>query len=182
MALDKLVDSTQLDACCTAEANAIRAKTGGSSQIAYDWANSKGFADAIASIPTGGGGTTLQTTTVTLTQDYAQSGTVGTTLKNLFDAAIGTDFWVAEVSEFPSGKSESDLASVVIRAFKFTSLNAANMQGYDTDVMSSSTTSPGNAAFFRSNTAQYCQGSYPGSTNAKAWSGMKFTIWGWNAS
>ena len=54
MALDKLVDSTQLDACCTAEANAIRAKTGGSAQIAYDWANSKGFADAIAAIPTGG--------------------------------------------------------------------------------------------------------------------------------
>lgn len=55
MALDKLVDSTQLDACCTAEANAIRAKTGGSSQIAFDWANSKGFADAIAAIPSGGG-------------------------------------------------------------------------------------------------------------------------------
>ena len=53
MAVDKLVDSTQLDACCTAEANAIRAKTGGSSQIAYDWANSKGFADAIAAIPSG---------------------------------------------------------------------------------------------------------------------------------
>ena len=58
MAVDKLVDSTQLDACCTAEANAIRAKTGGSSQIAYDWANSKGFADAIAAIPSGGGSST----------------------------------------------------------------------------------------------------------------------------
>ncbi|MBR5342607.1 MAG: hypothetical protein IK149_01775 [Oscillospiraceae bacterium] len=54
MALDKAVDSSQLDACCAAEANAIRAKTGGSSQIAYDWANSKGFADAIAAIPGGG--------------------------------------------------------------------------------------------------------------------------------
>lgn len=53
MSVDKLVDSTKLDACCTAEANAIRAKTGGSSQIAYDWANNKGFADAIASIPSG---------------------------------------------------------------------------------------------------------------------------------
>ena len=53
-----LVDSTKLDACCTAEANAIRAKTGSSSPIAYDWANSKGFADAIAAI-SGGGGDTL---------------------------------------------------------------------------------------------------------------------------
>ena len=54
MAVDKLIDSTKLDACCTAEANAIRAKTGGSSQLAYDWANDKGFADAIAAIPSGG--------------------------------------------------------------------------------------------------------------------------------
>ena len=53
MSVDKLVDSAKLDACCTAEANAIRAKTGGSSQLAYDWANSEGFADAIAAIPTG---------------------------------------------------------------------------------------------------------------------------------
>ena len=50
----ELVDASKLDACCTAEANAIRAKTGNSAQIAYDWANSKGFADAIAAIPTGG--------------------------------------------------------------------------------------------------------------------------------
>ena len=58
MSVDKLIDSTKLDACCTAEANAIRAKTGGSSQLSYDWANSKGFADAIAAIPSGGGGYT----------------------------------------------------------------------------------------------------------------------------
>lgn len=52
----ELVDASKLDACCTAEANAIRAKTGSSAQIAYDWSNSKGFADAIDAIPTGGGG------------------------------------------------------------------------------------------------------------------------------
>lgn len=50
----ELVDASKLDACCTAEANAIRAKTGSSAQIAYDWANSKGFADAIAAISGGG--------------------------------------------------------------------------------------------------------------------------------
>ena len=54
MSVDKLIDSTKLDACCTAEANAIRAKSGGSAQIAYDYANNKGFADAIAAIPSGG--------------------------------------------------------------------------------------------------------------------------------
>ena len=56
MALDKLVDSSQLNACCTAEANAIRAKTGSAASIAFDWANSKGFADAIAAISGGGSG------------------------------------------------------------------------------------------------------------------------------
>lgn len=51
----ELVDASKLDVCCTAEANAIRAKTGSSAQITYDWANSKGFADAIAAISGGGG-------------------------------------------------------------------------------------------------------------------------------
>lgn len=49
---EMLVDSTKLDACMTAEANAIRAKTGGSTPIPYDYANNKGFADAIAAIET----------------------------------------------------------------------------------------------------------------------------------
>ena len=56
MGYDKVIDSAKLDACCTAEANAIRAKTGSSAQITYDWANSKGFADAIAAISGGGNG------------------------------------------------------------------------------------------------------------------------------
>lgn len=50
-----LIDSTKENACRTAEANAIRAKTGGSAQISYDFENDKGFSDAIAAIPTGGG-------------------------------------------------------------------------------------------------------------------------------
>lgn len=48
-----LIDQTKDSACKSAEADAIRAKTGGSAQLAYDWANNKGFADAIAAIPTG---------------------------------------------------------------------------------------------------------------------------------
>lgn len=55
MAADKLIDSTKEAACRTAEANAIRAKTGSSATINYDFANNKGFSDAIAAIPTGGG-------------------------------------------------------------------------------------------------------------------------------
>jgi len=50
---EMLIDGAKLDACNTAEADAIRAKTGGSSPIPYDYANNKGFADAIAAIPSG---------------------------------------------------------------------------------------------------------------------------------
>ena len=52
MAVDKLVDSTQLDADLTTVANAIRTKGGTSAQLAFP----AGFASAIAAIPTGGGG------------------------------------------------------------------------------------------------------------------------------
>lgn len=56
MAVDKLVDSGKLDACCAAEAAAIIAKGGGTAPLAYDFANNKGFADAIDAIPSGGAG------------------------------------------------------------------------------------------------------------------------------
>lgn len=52
---EMLIDGAKLDACNTAEADAIRAKTGGTSPIPYDYENNKGFADAIAAIPSGGG-------------------------------------------------------------------------------------------------------------------------------
>lgn len=52
MAVDKLVDSAQLDSDLTSVANAIRAKSGGSSQLAFP----AGFVSAIQAIPSGGGG------------------------------------------------------------------------------------------------------------------------------
>lgn len=51
MAVDKLVDSTQLDSDLTSVANAIRAKSGGSSQLAFP----AGFVSEIQAIPSGGG-------------------------------------------------------------------------------------------------------------------------------
>lgn len=53
MAYDKVIDSTLLDAGLTATANAIRAKTGSSSPIAWDSAN--GFKAAVEGIDTEGG-------------------------------------------------------------------------------------------------------------------------------
>lgn len=49
MAVDKLVDSTQLDADLTSVANAIRTKGGTSSQLAFP----AGFVSAVQAIPTG---------------------------------------------------------------------------------------------------------------------------------
>lgn len=52
MAVDKLVDSTQLNADLTSVANAIRTKGGTSAQLAFP----SGFVDAVEAIETGGGG------------------------------------------------------------------------------------------------------------------------------
>lgn len=65
MALDKLVDSTQLDADLTTVANAIRAKGGTSAQLSFP----SGMAAAIAAI-SGGGGLT-PTDTYTFTEAYS---------------------------------------------------------------------------------------------------------------
>lgn len=54
MALDKLVDSTQLDGAMTETANALRTKGGTSAQIAWD--NTYGFKAAVEALPSGGGG------------------------------------------------------------------------------------------------------------------------------
>jgi len=55
MAVDKLVDSTQLDAGLTSVANAIRTKGGTSGQLTFP----AGFVQAIDDIPTGGGGSDI---------------------------------------------------------------------------------------------------------------------------
>ena len=65
MALDKLVDSAQLDTDLTAVAGAIRTKGGTSAQLAFP----AGFVDAIAAIRTGGGGLKNDTGTFTLAED-----------------------------------------------------------------------------------------------------------------
>lgn len=66
---DMLIDDVKFAACLDAEADAIRAKTGDSNDIPFDYANNKGFADAIAAIPSGGGG--AQTISFL---DWAQAG------------------------------------------------------------------------------------------------------------
>lgn len=68
MALDKLVDSSQLDTDLTSIANAIRAKSGGSGQLAFP----SGFVSAVQAIPTG----TTGWTSADVAKNLAPSGRV----------------------------------------------------------------------------------------------------------
>lgn len=67
MAVDKLVDSTQLDGNLTSVANAIRAKSGGSGQLAFP----AGFVSEIGNIPSGGGGNSGTIDSDYITLEYA---------------------------------------------------------------------------------------------------------------
>lgn len=69
MALDKLVDSSQLDADLTSVANAIRTKGGTSGQLAFP----AGFVSAVQAIETGGAAPTLVTKTITGNGTYNAS-------------------------------------------------------------------------------------------------------------
>ena len=87
MSVDKLVDSTQLDSDLTSVANAIRAKSGGSSQLAFP----AGFVSEIQAIPSGGGSTVYTSSTGLLytpimTFDCSLGSASGNTLNYIFSA------------------------------------------------------------------------------------------------
>ena len=92
MAVDKLVDSAQLDSDLEDIADAIRAKSGGSSPLAFP----AGFVSEIGSIPSGGGGTQVMTKLgeytisepvnaidITLPEQYANGGSVYLNFKDV---------------------------------------------------------------------------------------------------
>lgn len=77
MAVDKLVDSSKLNAALDYEASKIIAKGGGTAPLAFDFANEKGFGDYIDAIPSGGGGPQWEligTKTIAL-QEYTSTTT-----------------------------------------------------------------------------------------------------------
>lgn len=77
MAVDKLVDSTQLDADLTSVANAIRTKGGTSAQLAFP----ADFVSAIGDIPTGG--YTPVNTTLTFQNSSNSAGALSITWAGL---------------------------------------------------------------------------------------------------
>lgn len=80
MAVDKLVDSTQLDADLTSVANAIRTKGGTSASLAFP----AGFVSAVQAIPTG------STPTGTKQISITQNGTVTEDVSGYANAEITT--------------------------------------------------------------------------------------------
>jgi len=87
MAVDKLVDSTQLDTDLTAVANAIRTKSGTSAQLVFP----SGFVSAVEAIETGGGGLSLEdalnkqlTGDIVLTVNPARTEAAASILAGLF--------------------------------------------------------------------------------------------------
>ena len=73
MAVDKVVDSTQLDADLTSVANAIRAKSGGSGSLAFP----AGFVSEIGNIPSGNF-TLIGTKVITNLEEYTDTATTET--------------------------------------------------------------------------------------------------------
>lgn len=107
---EMLIDGAKLDACNTAEADAIRAKTGGSSPIPYDYANNKGFADSIAAIPSGG-------TTIT---------------DGIVVKARDANGWITEVDKYGDcGRYEFGIASVGFRNFPYGHLESVVLHDCD---------------------------------------------------
>lgn len=85
MALDKLVDSSQLDADLTSVANAIRTKGGTNGQLSFP----QGFVDAIDAIPTGGGGKT-----------NIDIGIADTPISNILNMFYALEHGTAKTGEF----------------------------------------------------------------------------------
>lgn len=92
MAVDKLVDSTQLDADLTSVANAIRTKGGTSASLDFP----ADFVTAIAAIPSGGGGSSVQKGTITgpdnIEMTIPVNGTVSGIVVYTEDYSTGTNY------------------------------------------------------------------------------------------
>ena len=113
MALDKLVDSTQLDADLTSVANAIRTKGGASASLAFP----ADFVSAIAAIPSGGGTDYLEEALANTLTSYSNA-----TLESIRQFGFYQCSHLASVS-FPSVTS---IGAQAFRYTKITQINRAN--------------------------------------------------------
>lgn len=159
MAVDKLVDSTQLDADLTSVANAIRTKGGTSAALAFP----AGFVSAIAAIPSGGGGTTIDTAgdyTInagdTITMGTGLTGALTASgqrvLTNSWDFTTGLTDSVGELTATLGNSPTRDSNGVTIAAtnqYISIPVKLAANKTYEIDITSlSKTFSSGHGRFF----------------------------------
>lgn len=104
MAVDKLVDSTQLDADLTSVANAIRTKGGTSAQMAFP----NGFVSAVNAIPTG------VTPTGTKQISITQNGTVTEDVTDYADAEITVDVHGGSLTPLMTINVTEDVRSIYV--------------------------------------------------------------------
>lgn len=118
MAVDKLVDSSKLNAALDYEAGKIIAKGGGTAPLAFDFANEKGFGDYIDAIPSGGGlpsDMSYSTSTFIPAEDIGSSATgyIGATIDKIISLAPQDCLFIR--ASFSSGtKRDYSLASITI--------------------------------------------------------------------
>lgn len=162
---DYLIQDTTLDAI----ADAINAKTGGSSAM-----TPAEMATAIGSISGGGG--ELKTVEVTLTQDYAQSSSTSASVMALCASAVGTNNVLCYLSGGTSGKTNADMSTAFYGGFSVQT--PALTLSDKTKTISFVGVS---RIYGEENPRDALQGVYSSlSYNSKAFAGFVYTVWGWD--
>ena len=152
MAVDKLVDSSALDAALTATANSIRSKTGSSSSITWD--ASDGFSDAISAIQTvnnqAKSGITPTESSQTISPDNGYTGLSSVQIDGISPTYVGSGIARKDSSNLsangatvtaPAGYYASDATKSVDSMTLPTSASASATSGYTSKATISRSTS-----------------------------------------
>ena len=160
-----LIQDTTLDAI----ADAINAKTGGSSAM-----TPAEMATAIGSISGGGG--ELKTVEVTLTQDYAQSSSTSASVMALCASAVGTNNVLCYLSGGTSGKTNADMSTAFYGGFSVQT-PALTLSNQTKTIQFNGVS----RIYGEENPRDALQGVYSSlSYNSKAFAGFVYTVWGWD--
>lgn len=162
-----LIQDTTLDAI----ADAINAKTGGSSAM-----TPAQMVTEIGSIQTGGADR-LKTAEVTLTQDYAQGQSTPGSIMALAATAIGTNNYIVRLVGGVSALTNADLNSVFAGGFHTEVLSLALSDKTRTDAFEGVARYHGETNP-RDGIMQGTYGTYSYNSCAKA--GAIYRVWGWD--
>jgi len=158
---DYLIQDTTLDAI----ADAINAKTGGSSAM-----TPAEMVTAIGSISGGGGTDRLKTAEVTLTQDYAISNGTSASIMALCASAIGTTNYVV-LQKSTTKTDDTDKKAMFYYGIAINALGTAAPLNANLNMVGRTNADNINGSI---------QGTVGFSYNCKAWAGDVYQVWGWD--